>query len=88
MTETIEAPKEATLEEALEEALEDYRQRLDYASQLLSLVVAKLGGRVELTLEDLDVDVSGIQIENVADAGFVLTTFLDETVAVDETVQA
>lgn len=76
MTEVI--PEDAP---TLEEVLEEYRGRLDYASQLLSLVVAKFGGKVELTLADLDVDVNGVQIENLADAGFVISTFVDDVVA-------
>lgn len=71
----------------LEKAVEEYRGRLDYASQLLSLVVVKHGGRVDLTLEDLDVNVNGVQIDNVEDGGFVLTTFTDEAVPVTTTTE-
>ena len=61
----------------IEQELEIYKARLDYASQLLSLVVAKLGGSYELIGEELEAKVNGVQIENLEN-GIKVTTFTDE----------
>ena len=61
----------------IEQELEIYKARLDYASQLLSLVIAKLGGSYELIGDDLEAKVNGVQIENLEN-GIKVTTFTDE----------
>jgi len=62
----------------IEEQLEMYKGRADYASQLLTLIVNKLGGEVELSIEDTDVDLSGVHVENMDDGGFRIIAFKED----------
>ena len=69
---------EERIQITIEQELEFYKSRADYASQLLSIVVQKFGGTVELSAADLEVDINGVQIEDTDDGGFKIQTFKDE----------
>ena len=62
----------------IEDQLEIYKGRADYASQLLTLIVNKLGGEFELSIEDTEVDLSGVHVENMEDGGFRILVFKEE----------
>lgn len=69
---------EERIQITIEQELEFYKSRADYASQLLTLVVSKLGGTVDLTIEDLEADLSGVHIEDLDGDGLRIIVFKDE----------
>lgn len=70
---------EKEYELSIEEELAMAKGRADYASQLLTLIVNKLGGEFELSVEDTEVDLSGVHVENLEDGGFRILVFKDDS---------